>query len=95
VTKNQKEQLDKFGATPETMGEIFFDKLTDTPDFVVNMLPDRWKDVVHGFKEMKLEKKKRHERRILRKDIDGISKEEKLDVVEGEEKDPDITELRQ
>lgn len=85
VTKTQKEQLDKFGATPETVGEIFFDKLTETPDFVVNLLPDRWRDVVHGFKEMKIEKQKRKERRSFRTDRKAMT----YQGDDGQEGDPD------
>mmetsp|Transcript_51607 Transcript_51607/g.124586 ORF Transcript_51607/g.124586 Transcript_51607/m.124586 type:complete len:176 (+) Transcript_51607:153-680(+) len=59
VTKKQKEQLDKYGSTPETSIEILFDKMTETPDFVLNVLPKPWKKLVKDMKQMKQEQQEK------------------------------------
>jgi hypothetical protein len=59
VTKKQKEQLDKYGATPETSIEILFDKMADTPEFMLKVLPKPWQSLVKDMKQMKADKQKK------------------------------------
>jgi len=62
VTKKQKEQLDKYGPTPETSIEILFDKVASMPDWMQNAMPDgQWKGFVKDLKEMKKRKKEQQQ----------------------------------
>jgi hypothetical protein len=56
ISESQQQHLDKFGANPEIVGEIVFDKLAATPDFLTNLMPGKWKSLVSNMKEMKQEK---------------------------------------
>jgi hypothetical protein len=62
-TQKQKEQLEKFGPTPETSIEMFFDKLeaTDENDptmkeFLGKPGGDQWKELITNLKESKKKK---------------------------------------
>lgn len=77
VTKKQQEQLDKWGPTPETSIEIFFDKLTDTPDFMLNAMPKQWKGFVKDLRKTKEKKQAREEERQARKEAMMREREKK------------------
>ena len=71
-TEKQKEQLEKFGATPETSMEMLFDKLVDAPDDgsdpTMNAFMsqpgtggEEWKEFLSNLKDMKEQKKQQQQ----------------------------------
>jgi hypothetical protein len=74
LTNEQREHLDKFGPNPEIVGEIVFDKLTETPDFLLGIVPGKWKSLLTDMKGLKRDRQEQKQQQAKRRQ----SKEEEL-----------------